>query len=135
MKKILLVIAIFQLIACRKDKESPVDLLIGNGSALWELQQVLEGGADISSRIHPCLFDNLYHFKTAGAVEIWEGKSKCYPANPDLLKTAHWYIADKEQEKVFIDGTIYTIIYLEPGKMRLSHTNTGALTELVYHVR
>jgi len=135
MKKIQTVIAISILVicvACKKDNKENRMNLITSGN--WKMIAYTvnpgydyDGDGDIDTDIFivtdECERDNLYLFKTTGALEINEGATKCDVTDPQVY-AADWEFSNNERD-ILIAGGEFHIDELSSTRLKISQNDNG----------
>ena len=135
MKQIQTVIAISILmicVACKKDnKENRMDLI---SSGNWKMiaftvnpgyDYDVDGDidTDIFAVTDNCEKDNLYLFKTNGALELNEGTLKCDVGDPQVYST-DWEFSNNERD-ILIAGDAYHIEEISSTRLKISQDDGG----------
>ena len=135
MKKVLSILAISLLIfglACKKDKKDSKMDLITFGT--WKMIAFTvnpgydyDGDGDIDTDIFAvtdeCERDNIYLFKSIGALEINEGSVKCDVTDPQVY-SVDWEFSNNERD-ILIAGEEFHIDELSSSRLKISQDDNG----------
>lgn len=129
MKKLTLLILAVITLSCGKDEPAtPIDLLTGGGSKVWNLGEYLINDKSV---LTDCLKDDLFFFaKTTGEFSWKKGAVKCAPTDKDDL----FKFALSEDNKVLtVAGNKWQVLTLTEDLLEIkTDVFSGSIHKITY---